>query len=57
MVRLQLIWDGLALAENLRELNLGVKETATVNYRWFEELQSWSDNTPPQDHIFGLAQG
>ena len=47
--------DGLALADNLRELNLGVKEIIAVNHSWFDELQSWSDDAPPEGHIFGLS--
>ena len=47
--------DGLNLADNLRELNLGVKEIVVVNYEWFDELESWAGDTHPAGEIFGAV--
>lgn len=47
--------DGMALADNLRDLNLGVKEVVVVDEAWFDELQSWTVDAPAQDAIFGTA--
>ena len=44
--------DGLALADNLRDLNLGVKEIVVVDHAWFDELQSWSDDVHASDDIY-----
>ncbi len=44
--------DGLNLADNLRELNLGVKQIIVVNDDWFDELQSWASGNNSADDIF-----
>ena len=44
--------DGHALAENLRELKLGVKEVIAVDRDWFDQLESWASNGNPSDQVF-----
>ena len=45
--------DGMSLADNLRDLNLGVKEIVVVDEAWFEQLQSWEKGAPAADAVFG----
>lgn len=47
--------DGLNLAENLRELNLGEKEIIVVDQAWFDELQSWAGDTLSLDDASSIA--
>ena len=47
--------DGHALAENLRELKLGVKEVIAVDRDWFDQLESWASNGNPSDQIFEVG--
>lgn len=47
--------DGISLADNLRDLNLGVKEIVVVDEAWFDELQSWAVDDPAPDAVFGAA--
>lgn len=44
--------DGHALAENLRELKLGVKEVIAVDRDWFDQLESWASGSNPSDQVF-----
>lgn len=44
--------DGHALAENLRELKLGVKEVIAVDRDWFDQLESWASGANPSDQVF-----
>ena len=44
--------DGHALAENLRELKLGVKEVIAVDRDWFDQLESWASGANPTDQVF-----
>lgn len=52
---LNLLSDGLNLAENLRELNRGVQEISVVDQAWFDELQSWAGDTLSLDDVFSVA--
>ena len=47
--------DGISLADNLRDLNLGVKEIVVVDESWFDELQSWTVDALPPEAVFGAA--
>ena len=47
--------DGLALADNLREVNLGVKEIIVVYDDWFNELQAWTGAAPAAGEVFGAV--
>ena len=44
--------DGHTLAENLRELKLGVKEVIVVDQEWFEQLESWAGDANTSDEVF-----
>ena len=47
--------DGNTLAENLRELKLGVKEVVVVDQEWFEQLESWTSDATASSEIFGIS--
>ena len=47
--------DGRTLAENLRELKLGVKEVVVVDQEWFEQLESWAGDVTAADAVFGIS--
>ena len=47
--------DGHTLAENLRELKLGVKEVVVVDQEWFGQLESWAGDTTASDEVFGIS--
>lgn len=47
--------DGNALAENLRELKLGVKEIVAVDQEWFDQLESWTSEVTAGDAVFGVG--
>lgn len=47
--------DGHALAENLRELKLGVKEVVAVDQEWFDQLESWASDATAGDAVFGIS--
>ena len=44
--------DGFNLADNLQELDLGVKQIIVVDDDWFDELQSWAGSSHSVDDIF-----
>ena len=47
--------DGHTLAENLRELKLGVKEVVVVDQEWFGQLESWAGDATASDEVFGIS--
>ena len=47
--------DGRTLAENLRELKLGVKEVVVVDQEWFDQFESWAGDATASDAVFGIS--